>query len=403
MAESGEDLTLGQIGMGSLDTEEEIVVDDQGNPIDESPNSEEETTTEEPTEDPSQETEDEGEGVDEETLKEELESFKKEEGEAETEGSEESQGGEETDTEESPSEGGSPDSSPYTSLASALKEEGALQNIDDEKLSEVKDAKSLVDLLHEEFENSKKDYLGNLEGTAKEVAEAIEKGVPLEKFQEKKSEEHYYMNLSEDDIASDEQRQKDIIKDEYLNRGLSEERADRLIENLEHTGGLEEEAKDSLKTLQDQKKQETERLKQETEQKKKEQEEQREKQLKELKEHLDKKDEIIPGVELKGPTKDKVYESMTTPVGKDDQGNPLDAVMQSWLSDPEYPVKLHYIHQLTDGLTDFSKLISQSKKKAISDLEQAVETGGNAAPGKPKGGRPGSKKDWSEILSNQTG
>lgn len=385
--------TLGGLGMGAL-SDETVEIDEQGNFVkatDPEGNEESvESQESQDTQEKSQENEGEGSGSDLQTELSEL-----------FEGKEDQDQSQEKETEESSSDEESPDSSsPFYSLANALREEGALQSVDDEKLKNIDNAKDLVDLLSDEFEESKNSYLSNLEATAKEAAEAIEKGVPLEQFKEAKAEEQYYENTSKEDLQESEDLQKEILKQDYKRRGFSDERADKIIKNLEDTGELQDESETSLKELKESKKQETEQLKQQAEQERQEQEKQRKQELNKLHENIQSKNEIIPGLELKGKTKDKIYESMTTPVGQDGEGNPLDAVMQAWINDPDYPVKVHYLHQITNGFTDFSKLINTSKKKAVEDLNQAVNTGGNKAPGKPKETNKRNEKDWSSILSN---
>lgn len=394
---AGEEQTnnpLGGLGMGALNSEEAIEIDESTNQpinkIDEEGNKipldQEEDSQEENSQEESKETQERS------SLQDELSDLGQE--------GEESESEEQENQEESPSEEGSSGSSPnpYLSLASALRDEGALQNVSDEKLKGVEDASSLVDLISEEFESSKNDYLQNLEGTAKEVAEAIEAGVDPEDFRKAKSEELEYTQLTDSDLEGDEEKQKSILEAEFKNRGFSESRAQKFVRDLEHTGELEEEAKNSLKTLQEEKKKETEQLKEQAKERERQQEEQRKEQLKQLESNIKEKKEIIPGMEINESMKSKIYNSMTTPVDQDDQGNPLDAVMKAWTTDPDYPIKVHYLHQLTDGFKDFTKLINGSKKEAVKDLEKAVKSGGKQTAGNPKPEPDTQSKDWSSIL-----
>lgn len=392
---AGEETTnpLGDLGMGALDNEEAIEIDENNRPINEF----DEEGNKVPingTEEGSEESEEDSEKGSDESLEEELGEFT-----GDKEGQEENK----TDTEGSPSDEGSSDSSPnpYLSLASALREEGALQNISDEKLKGVEDASSLVDLISEEFETSKDSYIQNLEGTAKEVAEAIEKGVDPEDFRKAKSQELEYTQLSNEDLEGDDEKQKKILEEEFINRGFSKDRAQKFVKDLEHTGELEEESKNSLKTLQEEKKKETEKLKEQAEKQREQQEEERKEQLKKLEGNIKEKHEIIPGLQINENMKSKVYQSMTSPVGEDDNGNPVDAVMKEWMSNPDYPIKVHYLHQITNGFTDFSKLLNGSKKKALKDIENSVETGGQRKAGNPKPSPDASNKDWGTILGGQ--
>jgi hypothetical protein len=110
-----------------------------------------------------------------------------------------------------------------------------------------------------------------------------------------------------------------------------------------------------------------------------------------MKRNIENTPEIIPGIKLTKPTRDKIFKSMTIPVAKDDQGNPLNPVMATRSRNPEaFEMMIHYYHQLglfnidDDGQVkpDFSKISKTAKTKATDEFRSAFETKDKPIAGK---------------------
>jgi len=103
--------------------------------------------------------------------------------------------------------------------------------------------------------------------------------------------------------------------------------------------------------------------------------------------------EIIPGIKLTKPTREKIVKSMTDPVANDAQGNPMNAVMATKNKNPEaFEMMVHYFHGL--GLfnidenghmkPDFSKITKTAKNEATDSMRNIFESTGKQVSGKPK-------------------
>jgi uncharacterized membrane-anchored protein YjiN (DUF445 family) len=99
--------------------------------------------------------------------------------------------------------------------------------------------------------------------------------------------------------------------------------------------------------------------------------------LADLKTKVTETSEVIPGIKVNSTTKDKIFESMTTPI-KSDSKEPVNELMDKYANDQEYKMKLHALHVLTKGLTDFSKFTNSMKSSAIKELENSVNQEGNS-------------------------
>lgn len=79
-------------------------------------------------------------------------------------------------------------------------------------------------------------------------------------------------------------------------------------------------------------------------------------------------------MELNDAQRKSLYSSMTTPVAKDQHGNPLNRIVAARMENPmEFELKLHYLFDITKGFSDFSKLTSKGKKDSVKEFEQAIE------------------------------
>jgi hypothetical protein len=103
--------------------------------------------------------------------------------------------------------------------------------------------------------------------------------------------------------------------------------------------------------------------------------------------------EIIPGIKLTKPTREKIMKSITVPIAKDEAGNPLNPVMVTRGKNPDaFEMMIHYYHSL--GLfniddegnmnPDFSKIAKVQKTKAADEMRSIFETTDKPISGKPR-------------------
>jgi len=112
-----------------------------------------------------------------------------------------------------------------------------------------------------------------------------------------------------------------------------------------------------------------------------------------MKSLIDNTPEIIPGIKLSKANKEKIMESMTTPIAYDKNGNPMKPVMATRSRNPEgFEMLIHYYHELglfnidEDGkiAPDFSKVTKVAKTKTVDSLRSIFESTGKPAAGTAK-------------------
>lgn len=262
---------------------------------------------------------------------------------------------------------------PLTPYAKLLVEEGVLQNFDIEKFDGSAD--SLIDAFKNQVSVHVEEYKNTLDPRIKWLQDNIEEGVPLEALLRLDKEKITFSSLSEKDLEENEDLQKNIVR-EYFRKtttGWSDTRIEKEINRLADIGDLKAESKEFFEELKGLTAKEEEQMKVQAQ---KEQEEAIRKQkdiLDTFKKKLEETKEIIPGTEVSKQVKETIYKVLTTPVGYDNFGMPMNAIAKARSENPiEFEMNLAYIFEVTKGFKDWSSLISTGKKKAIQEFEEAA-------------------------------
>lgn len=271
-------------------------------------------------------------------------------------------------------EGGDQDDSPniYSSFAEVLVDQGLLPSLN-LKENEVTDADALVNAIKVESDNAAKQYIINKIG--QDGYEALEKGVTLEEYQNHTKTTDSLESLTDESLSSDLELSKNIILQDYINQGLSEDRALKLLKKTIDLGdeAIIEDAKESLGSLKEMQSKHLQKLQIEREKAQIQEEKAQEKIDNDLKSAIYTSKEIIEGIKVDKAVQDKVYQSITKVVGQSPNGVMENQLMRDRRESPvDFDTKLYYLYELTNGFKDFSKLISKSESKAVSKLEQSL-------------------------------
>lgn len=263
-------------------------------------------------------------------------------------------------------------SSPLTPYARLLKEEGILPNMDLEAFDGTADG--LKQAMVDEIIGAVEYYKESLPERVKNLIENYEEGVPLERLLEIDKNEIEIGSISEDKLREDISLQKEMVKT-YLKKTtkFSEAKIKTMIERYEDSGELEDEAVSATGELKEITSKEREESVKEAQRQQKLGQERADKELAELNKKIQGTEEIIPGMKLNTKIKNDLIKSLTTPVGKDQNGNPVNRIVAARMENPlEFEIKLHYLFEITKGFKDFSKLVEKGKKDSIKEFEEAA-------------------------------
>lgn len=254
----------------------------------------------------------------------------------------------------------------FTPLAEFLKEQGFFSDLE----LEIKNENDLAEAFKQEI---KKNEYADLNESQIEYLEALREGIPDQVIQSHQRTQQIFENIT-DDLLQDEDVRKQVIIQDRLASGWSQERAEKDYKRIYDNGDSLDEAKlsrDNLKVLE---KQEYEKVVRETQQSKVEAEKQAKKQLEDLKTSVFKEDNLFGVFKVNEGLKQKVHESMTKVVDYTPEGLPLNKLMKHRAENPiEFEKNLYYLYELTDGFKNIDKLTTKATTSAAKKLSDAVQ------------------------------
>lgn len=273
--------------------------------------------------------------------------------------------------------GASPKTNFYSSIASALKEEGILSDLDDETLSKIESPEDFVEAMEAQLK-------AQLDERQKRIDEALQVGIEPDEVRKYEGTISYLNTITEDAIidesAEGEKLRKQLIFQDFLNRGFSKERAQRETQKSISSGSDVEDAKEALASNKEYFKQEYDNIIAEAREAEEAEKARLKKEAADLKKAILEDKEVFEGLELDKTTREKVYNSISKPVYRDPETGEYLTAVQKYERDnrPDFLKKLGVLFTLTDGFTNLDKLVKPAAKKqvrkSLRELEHTINT-----------------------------
>lgn len=267
----------------------------------------------------------------------------------------------EEDVEDEGGDGGESSSNLYSSLAAFVHEQGLLPSLDI-NLKDIKSADDFANVFNKELDIQAElrlnNYLENLD---------------LNKIGVAKQEIKDLNTLNVDILKNDIDLAKRIIYDDYLNQGLDEKKANRMLNRLIDLGedAILEDASESLESLKEFKAREIERETQSYKERLEADKIQQAKLDEQMKKTIYESKDLIAGLKPNKALQDKVYKSINDIVGKSPDGTFENKFMKERRENPlEFEIRMYHFYELTNGFKDLSKISTTAKSSAVKDLEK---------------------------------
>lgn len=303
-------------------------------------------------------------------------------GEPESVGSEEDNE-EKEDTTPANGQGTSPNF--YSSIAEAFATDGIFPDLDEDSIKNIKNA--------EDFRKVVDDYLNNnLEDWQKRIKEAIELDADTTTIRQFEGSINFLNNITDDAIRAENEQgenlRKNLIYQDYINRGFSKARAEKEVNRTIESGNDIDDAIEALDSLKNFYTASYQNYVQELRNKDAEEKENLKKREKKIKDAIfDTKTKVFGDVELDKSTRQRMYESVTKPVYRDKETGETYTEVQKYAQDnPEdFWVKMSFFYTMTDGFKSLDKLIGNKVKKGIKrglrDLEGKINSTSRTSAG----------------------
>lgn len=281
----------------------------------------------------------------------------------------------------------SPQKTIYSSIAKALKEEGIFPDLDDEVLSKVKEPEDFRDLVEQQIK-------AGLEERQKRIDDALNYGIEPTEIKRYENTLNFLDSVKEENITDEsdkgEELRKNLIFQDFINRGYSRERATREVQKSFNAGTDIEDAKEALKSNTEYFKGKYDDLIEDAKLEAQKEEEDRKEQANKLKESILNEKNILGDLSIDKPTRQKIYDNISKPIYKDPETGEYYTAIQKYEKDNrvDFLKYLGLIFTLTDGFKSLDGLVKGKVKKEVKnglrDLEHAINNTARSSDGNLK-------------------
>lgn len=293
---------------------------------------------------------------------------------------------EEEDTQSEKDKGTSPKTNFYSSIASALKEEGIFPDLDDDTLNGIKTPEDFAEAVE-------KTVQARLDERQKRIDAALQADVEPD---EVRRYEQTLANLDAikeeyitDETEKGERLRKNLIYQDFRNRGYSEARAKREVEKSFNAGTDIEDAKEALESNREYFSNQYQDLIKEAQEEAKEEQRKIKEEAAQLKKSMLEDKEVFTGITLDRTTRQKAFENITKPVFKTEDGEYLTAIQKYEMDNPvEFRKYLSVLFTMTDGFKNIDGLVKGKVKKEVKqslrELEHKLSSTARNSSGNPR-------------------
>ena len=267
----------------------------------------------------------------------------------------------------------------YSSIAKALKEEGIFPDLDDEGLSKVKEPEDFRDLIDQQIK-------AGLDERQKRIDEALNAGVEPTEIRKYENTINFLDSIKEENISDEgdkgEKLRKDLIYQDFINRGYSKERATREVQKSFNAGTDIDDAKEALKSNIDFFRDKYDELVNDAKSEAEEEEKKRKDQAEKLKSSILNDKDVFGDLSVDKSTRQKIYDNIAKPVYKDPETGEYFTAIQKYEMEnrTDFLKNIGLLFTLTDGFKNLDGLVKGKVKKEIKKgLRELEHTLNNTA------------------------
>lgn len=270
----------------------------------------------------------------------------------------------------------SPETNVYSFIATAFRDEGIFPDLDDNFLKKIKTPEDFAEAVEKQLQS-------RLDDKQRRIDEALNLGMEVSEIKKYENAISYLDSLTDDSLTDESEQgeniRRQIIQQDYVNRGFSIERAEKEATKSFNAGTDIEDAKEALKSNKEFFVESYQDLVDKAKRERQQVIDDRNKQAEDLRKSLLDKEEVFEGVTLNKVTRQKVWDNLTKPVHKDSKGNMYSAIQKYELENKmDFMKKLGVIFTLTDGFKRLDGLVqgkvNKETRKNLRELEHVLKS-----------------------------
>ena len=267
----------------------------------------------------------------------------------------------------------------YSSIAKAFAEDGVFQDLNEEALSKITDAESFRDLVEQKIQSQ-------LDDRQKRIDDALNAGIEPTQVQKFENGIKILNGITEEAINEEgekgENLRKNIIYEDYIQRGFSKERAIKAVERSIAAGTDIEDAKESLQSCKEQLTKSYNNAVEEAKAEKAKEEQELKEQAEALKKSILSDKKPFGELDLDKNTRQRVFDAISKPIFTDPKTGERLTAIQKFEADNHNDfmkyVGLTYV--LTNGFKSLDGLVKGKVKKEVGKgLKELEHTLNNTA------------------------
>lgn len=266
----------------------------------------------------------------------------------------------------------SPNSNIFYSIANALVEDGVLSDLEEDFVKNIKSSEDFAEAIE-------KQVNARLTEAQQRINSALNADVDVDSIREYEQVLQKLDNITDDVIKDESEKgitlRKQLIYQDFINRGFSKERAEREVRKSFDSGSDIEDAKDARDNNKSHFKNQYETLIQEGQQEAENQKRRFKEETESLKKQLLEDKDVFDGLVVDKITRQKAFDNIAKATYKDENGNYITAIQKYQKENPvDFRKKLGLIFTLTDGFKNVDKLVKTKVKKEVKSSLKELES-----------------------------
>jgi hypothetical protein len=262
----------------------------------------------------------------------------------------------------------------FSSIAKAFKEEGIFPDLEDSEYEKVNNAAAFRDLVDQQIK-------AGLDERQKRIDEALNNNVEISEIKKYENALSYLESIDNKQLSDESEKgenlRKQLIYQDFINRGYSKERATREVQKSINASSDIEDAKEALNSNKEFFKENYDNLIKEAKEEKEAALKLQQEQANKLKDSILNSEKFFGDVVVDKNTRKKAFEAITQPVYKDSEGNYLTALQKYEAENKvEFLKNVSLLFTLTNGFKDINTLIkskvNKEVKQGLKNLEQTL-------------------------------
>lgn len=252
----------------------------------------------------------------------------------------------------------------YSSIAKAFAEEGIFPDLDEDTVSKVKTPEDFRDLVEKQIKAS-------LDERQKRVDEALSAGVEPDTIRQYEGAINYLNSLDDDTITAEtdegEKLRKQLIYQDFINRGYSKERASREVQKSLNGGTDVDDAKEALNSNKEYFKSKYDEVIEDAKKEEEAEVAKRKEQAAQLKTSILTDKKVFGEIEVDKATRQRIYDNIAKPIYKDPETGEMLTAIQKYEMDhrTDFLKNLGLIFTLTDGFKTLDGLVKGKVRKEV--------------------------------------